>query len=76
MHEKLSKLLKEWDKYKSASEKTPERIISNELWSIGKSVELTLAEMRGTEEYKSITQEERNKLEEIFNFLVAEASTR
>ena len=52
MYEKLKSLLKEWEVYSNPEEEIPSRIRRPELWSIGRSVELTLTEMRGTKEYE------------------------
>lgn len=73
MYEKLKNLLVEWKKYSNPDEQMPGRIRRNELWSIGKSIELTLAEMRGTDEYQEITEEEWENIKHIFNFLVSDA---
>ena len=74
MYEKLKSLLKEWEVYSNPEEEIPSRIRRPELWSIGRSVELTLTEMRGTKEYESITDEDKKIIDIIYNFLVAEAS--
>ena len=74
MYEKLKSLLNEWKKYSNPNEKMPENIRENEKWSIGKSVELTLTEMRGTGEYSEITEDDKELIEKIYNFLVAVAS--
>ena len=76
MYEKLKSLLKEWEVYSNPEEEIPSRIRRPELWSIGRSVELTLTEMRGTKEYESITDEDKKIIDNIYNFLVAEASEK
>ena len=76
MYEKLKSLLKEWEVYSNPEEEIPSRIRRPELWSIGRSVELTLTEMRGTKEYESITDEDKKNIDIIYNFLVAEASEK
>jgi len=76
MYEKLKSLLKEWEVYSNPEEEIPSRIRRPELWSIGRSVELTLTEMRGTKEYESITDEDKKIIDIIYNFLVAEASEK
>ncbi len=76
MYEKLKSLLNEWKKYSNPNEKMPENIRENEKWSIGKSVELTLTEMRGTGEYSEITEDDKKLIEKIYNFLVAVASIK
>lgn len=76
MYEKLKSLLKEWELYSNPEEEIPSRIRRLELWSIGRSVELTLTEMRGTKEYESITDEDKKIIDYIYNFLVAEASEK
>ena len=76
MYEKLKSLLKEWKAYSNPEEEIPSRIRRPELWSIGRSVELTLTEMRGTKEYESITDEDKKNIDIIYNFLVAEASEK
>lgn len=76
MYEKLKSLLKEWEVYSNPEEEIPSRIRRPELWSIGKSVELTLAEMRGKDEYSNITEEDKEIIEKVYNFLVAEATNK
>lgn len=76
MYEKLKSLLKEWEVYSNPEEEIPSRIRRPELWSIGRSVELTLTEMRGTKEYESITDEDKKIIDSIYNFLVAEAANK
>lgn len=76
MYEKLKSLLNEWKEYSNPNEKMPENIRENEKWSIGKSVELTLTEMRGTGEYSEITEDDKELIEKIYNFLVAVASIK
>ena len=46
MYEKLKSLLKEWEVYSNPEEEIPSRIRRPELWSIGRSVELTLNRLR------------------------------
>ena len=76
MYEKLKSLLKEWEVYSNPEEEIPSRIRRPELWSIGRSVELALTEMRGTKEYESITDEDKKNIDTIYNFLVAEAANK
>lgn len=76
MYEKLKSLLKEWEVYSNPEEEIPNRIRRPELWSIGRSVELALTEMRGTKEYESITDEDKKIIDTIYNFLVAEAANK
>ena len=76
MYEKLKSLLNEWEVYSNPEEEIPSRIRRPELWSIGRSVELALTEMRGTKEYESITDEDKKMIDIIYNFLVAEASEK
>ncbi len=76
MYEKLKSLLKEWEVYSNPEEEIPSRIRRPELWSIGRSVELALTEMRGTKEYESITDEDKKIIDTIYNFLVAEAANK
>ena len=76
MYEKLKSLLKEWEVYSNPEEEIPSRIRRPELWSIGRSVELALTEMRGTKEYESITDEDKKIIDIVYNFLVAEASEK
>ena len=76
MYEKLKSLLKEWEVYSNPEEEIPSRIRRPELWSIGRSIELALTEMRGTKEYESITDEDKKIIDIIYNFLVAEASEK
>lgn len=76
MYEKLQSLLNEWKVYSNPEEEIPNRIRRPELWSIGKSVELTLAEMRGKDEYSNITEEDKEIIEKVYNFLVAEATNK
>ena len=78
MYEKLKSLLNEWEVYSNPEEEIPSWIQRKELWSIGKSIELTLAEMRGKDEYSNITEEDKEILEKVYNFLflVAEATNK
>ena len=46
LYEKLKNLLSEWDLYTSKEAEIPECIMKLEKWSIAKSVEITIAEMR------------------------------
>lgn len=78
-YEKLKKLEEEWEYYKKLSKdnsEIPPRIINDEKWSIGKSVELTLAEMRKNGEYAKVSPEDKEIIKEIFDFLNVEALTR
>ena len=76
MYEKLKSLLNEWEVYSNPEEEIPSWIQRKELWSIGKSIELTLAEMRGKDEYSNITEEDKEIIEKVYNFLVAEATNK
>lgn len=78
MYEKLKSLLNEWEVYSNPEEEIPSRIQRKELWAIGKSIELTLAEMRGKDEYSNITEEDKEILQKVYNFLflVAEATNK
>ena len=78
-YEKLKKLEEECEYYKKLSKdnsEIPPRIINDEKWSIGKSVELTLAEMRKNDEYAKVSPEDKEIIKEIFDFLNVEALTR
>lgn len=78
-YEKLKKLEEEWEYYtklSNDSSEIPLRIIKDEKWSIGKSVELTLAEMRRNGEYVKVSPEDKEIINEIFDFLNVEALTR
>lgn len=74
MYEKLKSLLAEWETYSNLEEEMPEHIRRKEKWSIGRSVELTLTKMRRTEEYAKITEGDKELIEEIYDFLVKEAT--
>lgn len=74
MYEKLCSLLLEWCRFSNLAGDVPERIRRLELWSIGRSVDFTIAQMRGTAEYEQITEENQKVIEKIYNFLVAESS--
>ena len=74
LYEKLKNLLSEWDLYTSKEAEIPERIMKLEKWSIAKSVEITIAEMRSNNELEKISEED--KVEMIFNYLSIMASTK
>ena len=75
MYERLCSLLLEWHRFSNLAGDVPERIRRLELWSIGRSVDFTIAQMRGTDEYEKITEENQKVIERIYNFLVAESGT-
>ena len=64
LYEKLKNLLSEWDLYTSKEAEIPERIMKLEKWSIAKSVEITIAEMRSNNELEKILEEDKEKIEE------------
>lgn len=76
LYEKLKNLLSEWDLYTSKETEIPERIMKLEKWSIAKSVEITIAEMRSNNELEKILEEDKEKIEIIFNYLSIMASTK
>ena len=76
LYEKLKNLLSEWDLYTSKEAEIPERIMKLEKWSIAKSVEITIAEMRSNKELEKILEEDKEKIEMIFNYLSIMASTK
>ena len=76
LYEKLKNLLSEWDLYTSKEAEIPERIMKLEKWSIAKSVEITIAEMRSNNELEKILEEDKEKIEIIFNYLSIMASTK
>ena len=76
LYEKLKYLLSEWDLYTSKEAEIPERIMKLEKWSIAKSVEITIAEMRSNNELEKISEEDKEKIEMIFNYLSIMASTK
>lgn len=76
LYEKLKSLLSEWELYTSKEAETPPRIIKLEKWSIAKSVEITIAEMRSNNELEKILEEDKEKIEIIFNYLSIMASTK
>ena len=76
LYEKLKNLLSEWDLYTSKEAEIPERIMKLEKWSIAKSVEITIAEMRSNNELEKISEEDKEKIEMIFNYLSIMASTK
>ena len=76
LYEKLKNLLSEWDLYTSKEAEIPERIMKLEKWSISKSVEITIAEMRSNNELEKILEEDKEKIEIIFNYLSIMASTK
>ena len=75
LYEKLKNLLSEWDLYTSKEAEIPERIMKLEKWSIAKSVEITIAEMRSNNELEKILEEDKEKIEIIFNYLSIMVST-
>ena len=76
LYEKLKNLLSEWDLYTSKEAEIPERIMKLEKWSIAKSFEITIAEMRSNNELEKISEEDKEKIEMIFNYLSIMASTK
>lgn len=76
LYEKLKNLLSEWDLYTSKEAEISERIMKLEKWSIAKSVEITIAEMRSNNELEKISEEDKEKIEMIFNYLSIMASTK
>lgn len=76
LYEKLKNLLSEWDLYTSKEAEILERIMKLEKWSIAKSVEITIAEMRSNNELEKISEEDKEKIEMIFNYLSIMASTK
>ena len=76
LYEKLKNLLSEWDLYTSKEAEIPERIMKLEKWSIAKSVEITIAEMRSNNELEKISEEDKEKIAMIFNYLSIMASTK
>ena len=74
-YEKLKSLLEEWKLYTSKEAETPSRIIRLEKWSIAKSTEITLTEMRKTDEFEKISEEDQKIIEAIYNYLNITAST-
>ncbi len=76
LYEKLKNLLSEWDLYTSKEAEIPERIMKLEKWSIAKSVEITIAEMRSNNELEKISEEDKEKIEMIFNYLSIMASMK
>ena len=76
LYEKLKNLLSEWDLYTSKEAEIPERIMKLEKWSIAKSVEITIAEMRSNNELEKISEEDKEKIEMIFNYLSIMDSTK
>ncbi len=76
LYEKLKSLLSEWELYTSKEAETPLRIIKLEKWSIAKSTEIVINEMRNKNELSNITEEEKEKIDIIFNYLNIMASTK
>ena len=74
-YEKLKSLLEEQKLYTSKDAETPSRIIRLEKWSIAKSTEITLTEMRKTDEFEKISEEDQKIIEAIYNYLNITAST-
>lgn len=72
MYEKLKKFLEEWKTYTSMENETelPERILRNECWSIARAVDYTLAEMRGTEEFEKISDNDKEIIDQIYDYLI------
>lgn len=72
MYEKLKKFLEEWKTYTSMENETelPERISRNECWSIARAVDYTLAEMRGTEEFEKISDNDKEIIDQIYDYLI------
>lgn len=76
LYEKLKSLLSEWELYTSKEAETPPRIIKLKKWSIAKSTEIVINEMRNKNELSNITEEEKEKIDIIFNYLNIMASTK
>lgn len=76
LYEKLKSLLSEWELYTSKETETPPRIIKLEKWSIAKSTEIVINEMRNKNELSNITEEEKEKIDIIFNYLNIMASAK
>ena len=76
LYEKLKSLLSEWELYTSKEAETPPHIIKLEKWSIAKSTEIVINEMRNKNELSNITEEEKEKIDIIFNYLNIMASTK
>mgnify|MGYP004682292035 FL=1 len=76
LYEKLKSLLSEWELYTSKEAETPSRIIKLEKWSIAKSTEIVINEMRNKNELSNITEEEKEKIDIIFNYLNIMASKK
>lgn len=76
LYEKLKSLLSEWELYTSKEAETPSRIIKLEKWSIAKSTEIVINEMRNKNELSNITEEEKEKIDIIFNYLNIMASIK
>ena len=72
MYEKLKKFLEEWKTYTSIENETelPEKILRNECWSIARAVDYTLAEMRGTEEFEKISDNDKEIIDQIYDYLI------
>ena len=76
LYEKLKSLLSVWELYTSKEAETPSRIIKLEKWSIAKSTEIVINEMRNKNELSNITEEEKEKIDIIFNYLNIMASIK
>ena len=68
-YERLKKLLAEWDLYSSKETQTPSRIMNLEKWSIPRSVEITIDDMRKNGELNKISEKEKAKIDIIFNYI-------
>lgn len=70
MYLQLTKLLEEWSLYNEEKVNLPNRISDSELISIARSVDITLTEMRSVEgEFSEVTQEQQEKIDEVYDFL-------
>lgn len=70
MYLQLTKLLEEWSLYNEEKVNLPRRISDSELISIARSVDITLTEMRSVEgEFSEVTQEQQEKIDEVYDFL-------
>lgn len=70
MYLQLTKLLEEWSLYNEEKVNLPSRISDSELISIARSVDITLTEMRSVEgEFSEVTQEQQEKIDEVYDFL-------
>lgn len=69
MHENLVKLLTEWEEYKNQEGRMPSEILNKEKISIARAIDLTMTNMKGSEEEVLVTTEEMAIVREAFAFL-------